>query len=212
VAAAPLVPKQIEPLFQALTMTVLGTDDPSAVRIGWQTQGQPATSVDVDVVYVRCVEDDDDYNRIRDLKNVTTFDVDGTEINQQIVRYTRVWKCFWVAEGPNSFDNMRQVKSALLTDQATHDTLAQALLFLITDMPTAIRLPEVFPGNQWGERVDFEARFNEQVTEITYYQSVKSAEVIVLDQDSTLSDPAEDIVIIDSGYGSGPYGAGGYGA
>jgi hypothetical protein len=188
-ATVPLIPAQIETTLQAITLSMLGIDpgfDASAygeVRIGWQQEGQPAQSIDEDVVYLRAISVDDPYNRVRDVSYPDPL----TELTQ----YTRVWEAFWECLGPNSFDHVRQIRSALFT-QAAHDQFTQANLYLVTDVEEPRRVPEQKDG-QWWQRSDLSARFNEFVTESRTSQSVLSSEVILSAAD--VATPILDVTV-----------------
>lgn len=173
----PLTPKQTETVMQQLTIKMLGLPDNAwdLVRVGWQIQGQPTGKITDDIVYVRAIEDDDEYNRQRD---VTTNQKTPSTL-QQLTTYVRVWRVMWTLMGPNSFDRARQIKSALFT-QTPHDLFAvlNVKLYLVTDISAPRRVPEFIAG-QWWERVDFECQFNELVTEEVLTNAVASAEVIV---------------------------------
>lgn len=192
----PLVPKTIEPAMQFITLVALGVDpaDPNAfkkVRVGWQTQGQPAWDIKEDVVFIRCVEEDDAYNRIRD-EEVFDDEEDATKVDL-LTQYTRVWRTFWTVYGPNSFDRARVIRSSLFT-QKIHDLLLTgqsygvqpygtggyggggAPLYLVTDVAAPRRVPELYDG-QWWERVDFDCQFNEDTRELELVNAVASVEV-----------------------------------
>lgn len=180
---------------QIMTLSVLGLG-PTAfaqVRVGWQRQGQPAWTVDEDVVILNAVEDDDAYNRTRDVQ----YEI--TELNPpggltQVTTYTRVWRVMWTFYGPNSFDRARQLRSGLFL-QAPHDSLALSNLYLVTDVSAMQRVPELFE-QQWWERVDFSCQFNEAVTEIPIVNAVKSVEVTVDDAvSSEVGTPLADVTI-----------------
>lgn len=152
----------------------------SQVRVGWQQQGQPAQEINEDVVYIREIEVDDQYNREKYKSNYSqTVGQDEAAVTTyyEQTNYTRVWEVFWEFVGPNSFDHARQVRSSLFS-QATHDIFAASQLYLVTNPAAPRRVPESRDG-QWWERTDFSARFNEFVTEVAIAQSVVSAEVIV---------------------------------
>lgn len=162
-------------VIQSITMVMLGFGNPlfdssayAVVRTSWVQQGQPSQTIDEDVVYIRAIEVDDQYNRVRDV----TYPDPLIELTQ----YTRVWEVHWTVYGPNSFDHARMIRSGLFT-QAIHDQLAPQL-YLVTDPSAPLRVPEL-QDDQWWERVDFNARFNEFVTESRTSQSVVSTEVIV---------------------------------
>jgi len=180
-ATTPLIPAQIEPLFQAVTALAVGATlpnggpDPDQVRLEWQTESQPEAPLSKTVTYLRCVEEDDQYNRVRDSLTGAASQGNAPQVNT----YIRVWRVYWCFYGPGSFDNARKMRSALLMDQGTHDALMTANLALVTDMRAPLRVPERWSGGQWRERVDFEAAFNELVTEVPIVPVVNGLEVII---------------------------------
>ena len=171
-----LVPTQTEALLQSATMLTLGIDptqDPLAyqkVRTSWP--GPPTWAITDDVCFVRAVPEDDEYDRVRD---VEVRNIDGASL-QTTTTYTRVWRIMWVVYGPNSFDHTRLIHSGLFQDNI-HDLLAASNLYFIPDPNAPQRAPENYQG-QWWERVNFSARFNELVTEVSTVPSIASAEVI----------------------------------
>ena len=178
----PLTPATINIALQAMTIKSLGLPDNSfdAVRVDWQTFGQPAWTVDQDVVMLRAVQEDSDYDKIRDL--TTVFNDDDTVT--LVTNYTRVWRVFWTIYGPNSFDRSRILRSSLF-NQAIHDMLAVSQLYLVTDPAAPTRFPELFEG-LWRERVDFSAQFNEAVYETETTGFVKSVDVVIVTPDNQL--------------------------
>lgn len=190
-ATAPLVPKQMDMAIQAITLAMglnLTTDSnptpPNSpnyygVRCGWQQQGQPFPGIAEDVVFVREIEVDDQYNRVRDVSYATsTAGSPPITTYTKLTQYTRVWEVFWSVYGPNSFDNARLIRTRLF-DQDIHDQFAASLLYLITDPSAPRRVPE-FEDNQWWERTDFSARFNEFVTESYVAQTVLSDQICLI--------------------------------
>lgn len=181
-----LTPTAISTLFQTLTLGILGAGtDYSRVRIEWPTNGQQGFNNGQDVSFLSAVETDDDYNRVRDMRNATNNAVSL----QQISTYTRVWSVQWINYGPNSFDAARLIKSALYVDWF-HDTLAAANLWLVGDVPATVRAPELFNA-QWWERVDLTVKFNEFVTESLITPTIASVEVIA----SASSTPLIDVTV-----------------
>jgi len=89
-----LAAKDFEARVQSITLAILGIDpavDDQAyakVRIAWQTQGQPVSSPDEDVVYLRAVEVDESYNRVRDVKYANN----DLQTVRSTTTYTRVWE------------------------------------------------------------------------------------------------------------------------
>jgi hypothetical protein len=175
-----LTPIGIEQIFATLTCGMLGIIPPdySLVRVGWQTLGQPFQTVNNDICYLSAVEVDDNYNRIRDQKDVPN----NIQSVTTIITYTRVWEINWCLYGPNSFDRARQIRDSLFLDW-THDALVPSDLYLVSSVERPLRAPEYFQA-QWWERVDLKARFNEGVTDTITYQTVISAEVIGFDNET----------------------------
>ena len=214
-----LIPNQIQAIFQQIAATVctLSPDpnDASNVnygsRIGWQPNNQPAFKREEDICVSVCAEVDDLYNRNSDVK-YTNQQVGDVTNYYQIVTYTRVWETMFTIYGPNSFDNARKLRTALRTDDATHDLLIAQNLALITNPTAPLRVPEQKGTSIWWERVDFRARFNELVTEVTSYGIVQSVHIYIEDSTGLLVDPvvpgpAEATVPnVTAGYGTGPYG------
>jgi hypothetical protein len=152
----------------------------NAVRVGWQTQGQPfVSSPSQDAIIVMAATSDDQINRVRN-KSYTTLD---EATLSESVQYTRVWLISFTLYGPSSLDHARLLKSALFMDWS-HDILAALNLYAVLDIPDPRRVPEKSNG-QWFEHVDFSCRFNEGVTETTTTQSIASVEVILQDATHT---------------------------
>jgi hypothetical protein len=195
----PLTPKQIQAGMQLLTANLLGLWSPpnppppvgaeiySAVRIAWQTRGEPFPDITQDVVMLRCVEVDNLYNRVRDVQIIPNpqDQNDPPQTLLQVTTYQRVWKTFWEFYGPNSFDRARIVHSGLFT-QAIHDTFAvfNLNLYWVTNPPAPQRIPP-FEDGQWWERTDFESEFNEGVTETLVVPIIASVEIKVFTEEQT---------------------------
>jgi hypothetical protein len=183
-----LAPQAISTLLQTLTCQMLGINPAtdslaySKVRLEWPQAGQPGWGLGDDVCFVKCVEEDDSYNRIRDRRFGTQSGSYGSTDT-----YTRVWRVSWALYGPNSFDNARLIKSALFSADFTHDTLAASSLYLVTDIPATRRAPEKFQ-NQWWDRSDLDIRLNEFVTETLAVNSISTAEVLVYDHTGEIED------------------------
>jgi hypothetical protein len=175
----PLTPSSLGVILQPLVCQMLGIDvstDPlaySKVRLGWQTLGQPGWGVSDDVCTIQATEEDDKYNRIRDLEYTAAS---STSFTKTFI-YTRVWRVAFSFYGPTGFDNARTLKSALLSTDAIRYALAASALYVVSDMPATVRAPELFQG-QWWERSDFSVRMNEQVTETQTVSAIASVEVL----------------------------------
>lgn len=155
---------------------------PSLVRIGWQQQGQPGPSINVDTVAVIAQPIDTPFSRIKDGV------LQGTSDTINIVDiYTRTWKAKWMFYGPNSMNRARYVASAWTTSFYVDSFLADFNLFVNPDVEEPGRNPELFQG-QWWERVDMEAEFNEQITETLTVGTVGSVEIKIYDKTGQLAD------------------------
>ena len=178
--------KEIEDIFQALTVTILGTN--ADVRISWPTEGAPRFGITDDVAYIRIVELDNQYNRLREIKNIpnmigSPLEVDPDNIIQQ-TSYTRVISVHWILYGPNSFDNAQMIRDNLFYEYPIRDSLANQNIYMIPDIVSPRRIPELL-SDEWWERVDMEVSFNELVIKEVLVSTVRSAEVIVRDSDGS---------------------------
>lgn len=181
--------QQINILVQTLTCGMLGINpvDPSAVRVDWQPQGQPDVATpDQDSCYISCVLQDTPYSRVRD-RSYT-----GQDVATEVWVYTRGWRVAWEAYGPNSFDRMRQVHSALFLDYFNDQLSTLGNLYPVLDPAEPMRMPTNHNA-QWYERSDFRIEMYEQVTETIQYPVVTSLEIKVYDGSPT--DPVADVTI-----------------
>lgn len=154
----------------------------TACRIAWNTDGSPAWTVGQDVISIQLTESDDSYNRIRDRWNTANNDTSAIQNDE----YTRCWQVYFVARGPNAFDRIRLIKSALFQD-FTHDILATSQLFLVPDLAAPMRSPELYEG-RWWEVTTWHCKFYEQVNETLTVGTVVSAEVIVENESGVIAD------------------------
>lgn len=194
-ATLPINPSQMDAILIDITIKIPGlttsqyadpvdssdaTPNPYyGVRSDWQQMGQPFNHIDEDVIYIRAVEVDDAYNRIRDV----SYSGDGTT---QTTNYTRVWEVHWTCQGPNSFNNARLIRSSLFK-QDSHDLFANSQLYWITDPAAPQRMPEQEDA-QWWERTDFVAKFNEFVTEVDTVPTVLVSEIILENSGGVIAD------------------------
>ena len=165
------------------------------VRLDWQTQGQPAYAITEDIAFLQCFEEDDQYNRIRDVQISTASNSTIT----LTTTYQRVWRIKWTFYGPNSFDRARLIRTALFAD-VFHDALGQSDLYLVTDIAAPTRMPELI-NEQWWERSDFSIQLNEGVAETLTAPSMASVEFLL----SSLSTQNQ------AGFGAVPFGSGQFG-
>lgn len=147
------------------------------VRQEWPSKGQPGWDKTDDVAFLRAVETDDWYNKVRDQGAEA---LDGTS-GQLVTEYTRVWRVSWNLYGPNAYQRATLLKSALLLD-FIHDKLQPFNVFIVPNISNPRRFRENTDG-QWWERADIDIDFYEQVNESIVTPTVASVEVQVLDDD-----------------------------
>jgi hypothetical protein len=172
-------------VIQPLTCAMLQIPDPvntSQVRMSWPTAGAPAQDVADDVCYLRLVLKDDPYDKIRDV-----YELPGAgTLNDEQWNYTRVWTIHFLSYGPNAFDNLRAVRSALYQNYFTQQ-LSLEQLFPMSEFTEVVRAPELIDG-QWWERADLLVEFYEFVTETITRPTIATAEVIVEGVEGVIAD------------------------
>ena len=158
--------KQIEDLFQDVTMQMLGYAKVDAygvainqdkVRIAWQTSGAPSWGIAENVTFIRVSPVDDFFARQRD---VGYSDADN-ENAKRSVNYTRVFAIAWTCYGPNSNENIETIRNSIFLP-TFKSQFKQSNMYLVTDVGMPTRLPELYNG-QWWERSDLVVRYNEGV-------------------------------------------------
>ena len=150
------------------TLTLTNVNAYNLVRIDWPTTGQPGWGITENKTFVQAVQNPEEWGNIRDLS------ISGTTATYT---YSRVWRINLVNYGPNSFDNMRVIKSGTFLDFFAWQ-LAASGLYLVTDTKFPRRVPELFQG-QWWERTDLSFRYNELVTETITVGIGTSVEVLL---------------------------------
>lgn len=167
--------KDIEDFFFEITCTMLGLDpakecNQDKVRLAWPTNGAPGWKIDEDICFLRITPVDD--AQARELNICYNPSQENKAYIKKQVGYTRVHKINWTLYGPNSYDNADLIRHLIFgTEYMTK--FKKKNLFLVTDVPMPVRLPELYNG-QWWERTDFSATFNESVireNEVPYIQS-----------------------------------------
>jgi len=179
-------PEQFASIFQPLIANILGiTANPSpwawqstpaawnAVRISWQTYGQPAWTIIEDVCILSAYPTSTEYSEIRD--QLYSQQDEATLVGQ--MSYTQTWDLKFVFYGPNAYAHAAQVVSAMALSWV-HDALAADSIYLITEYKRPVYAPELFQS-QWWERADLTLRFNELVLESTPVDSAAGVDVSV---------------------------------
>jgi len=178
---------ELENLFWNNTALMLSLDPSLAttseiVKISWPTAGTPAWEITEDRVFIRVGEKDDDYNILRDIAYTEQDSATATESTAQ----TRVVHVHWVCYGPNAYDNAFTIRRNLY-NSAYREKLAVSYIYVIPQIATPIRQPELF-ASQWWERTDIEADFNELVKfeqDVAYLQT---ATISASSETKTLTD------------------------
>lgn len=163
--------EEFENIMQPIIAGILDFESKN-VRIGWPTYGAPTGKIIENIVYLKGVPIDDDINR----QIETEFEVSSPGL-LQTDSATRVMSIQLTAYGPKAYDNLKLINLAIF-DQSVLELLALQEIFLIPDIVEPRRLPEKFQ-DQWWERADSELRFNEVISREKNIGEIKSAEVVV---------------------------------
>ena len=208
-------PAQIEDLFHGITARIYGFDidsaDPDvaaaaraaagqAIRIAWPTGGAPAWDITEDRTFIRVLFGEDEYTKQREY----TYSRKSDLVANQAMEMTNVLQVSWVVYGPHSFTNAFKLFTKVFDPAITLWT-AQKHIYLIPDVGSPVRAPELYAG-QWWERVDFTARYNAKVlinSDTPYLLSTD----IAIETDRLLS--AEIEIITDALAGSDTVTGGG---
>lgn len=127
------------------------------VRVSWPTEGAPAFAITDDIVFIRVVEVDGEYNRQRNVEN----EAYTTDRCNQVTTFTRIIEISLILYGPASYDNACKVQDQTFY-QGNHDFLAQRNLYYVPRETFPRRFPEMFQG-QWWDRADMKMQFYEKV-------------------------------------------------
>jgi hypothetical protein len=166
---------ELENLFQSVSVDITGLL-PKDVRIGWQSEGQPAFNLEQNVIGLMVTIEPDPWNIQRDIIYEYINDLAISED----VTYYRVLNVQFQIFGPNAFDLADQLRSGLLSNSAL--MAFQALnVAPLTDIPTPIRVPYLFNG-RWWDRADVTAIFNNRVTRSTEVEPLSGASIQVINR------------------------------
>jgi len=150
------------------------SDAASTIRISWQSQGQPAWKITDDVSIISVTEKDSEYNKPREIVR-TEKDDDNANF---AMSKTRVLTVSWTFYGPNAYDNAQLISDYIFMD-AHRSTLAENNIYLIPDITSPVRVPELFQ-TQWWERTDLKMNFNELIIRNVTVPYLKSSEITVI--------------------------------
>ncbi|WP_289141548.1 hypothetical protein [uncultured Brevibacillus sp.] len=165
----------IEDIFQACTLKILGLDpeaeeNQNRIRIGYPADGAPAWQRTDNVGFIIVSPANDPYAQQVERSYSQTSETTADNISS----YTRVHQVQWTFYGPSSFDDADRVRAGLF-----RSPLLFSPMHLVTDVPTPVRLPELF-GGQWWERTSFTAKFNEKVVRSSTVHYIEAAEIKVV--------------------------------
>lgn len=174
--------REIEDFFVEVTCQMLDIDlsieeNQGKVRIAWQAEGAPGWDIEEDIVFLRITPQDDRMARQLDVTYNPTVE-DRFNLRKK-TGYTRVHKINWTLYGPNSYDYADVIRH-LIFDSGYMKKFKSKNLFLITDVPMPVRLPEKI-NNQWWERTDFSVTFNESVIRENKVPFLQSAEIKIIE-------------------------------
>lgn len=160
---------ELENLFHDFTARLFGYDidnvDPiiaqqaataaaTAIRIAWPTQGTPPWKITDDKAFLKLTFENNEYTKQREY----SYRRKSNLLSNQNMDMTNCLRVAWTFYGPNSSTNAFKVFS-LLGNPTTTLQLEQNRVFLIPDVASPVRAPELFSGQFW-ERSDVYALFN----------------------------------------------------
>ena len=174
----------LENLFHDFTARLFGfdidNDDPviaaaareaagQSIRNSWASQGAPPWKITDNRVFLKVVFEDSPYTKQREYSYRRRTDLTAN----QVMDMTNCIRVSWTFYGPESYSNALRV-FALLGDPRLTRELELNEVFLVPDVRSPTRTPELFAGNFW-ERADVYALFNvhvRMINDMAYLQEV----------------------------------------
>ena len=175
---------ELEDLFQSVAVSVTELS-PKNVRIGWQSEGQPAFNIDENVIGLMVTIEPDPWDVQRD---VTYQYVNELALTEKVTYY-RVLNVQFQIFGPDSFNLADKLRSGLLSNNALLEMMALNVAPL-TDIPTPIRVPYLFNG-RWWDRTDVNCVFNNRVSREATVDPVSGAVIQIINRNGV----QEEIII-----------------
>ncbi|MCR8981644.1 hypothetical protein [Brevibacillus laterosporus] len=166
---------EIEDIFWNCTIKLLGLDpemkeSQKRIRIGYSAEGAPAWKRDENVGFILVSLANDPYTQQVEISYNKTSETTADHVSS----YTRVIQVSWTFYGPSSFDDADKVRAGLY-----RSPLLFSPLHLVTNVPSSLRLPELF-GGQWWERSTLTARFNEKVVRSSTVNYIETAGIEII--------------------------------
>lgn len=160
----------------------------TAIRIAWPTQGAPPWKITDDKAFLRLTFENDEYTKQREY----TYRRKSNLLASQVMDMTNCVRVAWTFYGPNSWANAFKVFSMLGNPMLTL-SLEQNRVFLIPDMPSPVRSPELFSGQFW-ERSDVYGRFNVHIRLLQDVPYLLETEISASLDNANLSSSYIDII------------------
>jgi len=170
---------QLEDLFYTATRDITGLAA-TAVRIAYQTTGQPSWEVSQNVVLINIQQVNNSYDKQLDYKYVN-----GSTNSSESVFYHRVMAVDWNCYGPNSFQLADALRIGILSDSVRNNLYLNEV-FPIPRIDSPIRVPYLFNG-QWYERQDLRVLFNVGTTRTGTVPLLTAANIQVKTRNETQS-------------------------
>lgn len=167
---------QIEDVFQALTVSMIGSSPAADVRISWPIGGAPAFKATDNVAFLKVYEVPSPISVQREEEFAQ---VGSPAVSTMKMGYSRTLQINWIFYGSAGWDNSLKVANGLFY-QENHDVLALNNLYMVPDFQPAKRVPELFQG-MWYERMDLNILFNEKVEISRELHNIETVEIIVED-------------------------------
>ena len=137
----------------AITANIIKNPD-KFIRWRYPESGAPDWKIGDDILFLYLSEADDDYSKQRD----SLYRAEDETVYRDTAR-TRVWDLQATAYGRRSYEIANLLKDGFFYEQVRRN-LAQKDVFIVPNLPTCTRVPELFAG-KWWDRWDIDLRFNE---------------------------------------------------
>lgn len=166
---------ELEDILWEELMSILGyeIDNPAwsinpPVRRSWQQQGQPGWSINDDILFFKIF---DESGQDITIPVDTIINNDLAEDIQISKGQTRVLRVNLIAYGPNSYDNLINIRNYFHANRS--EILKENKIYLIPSSDVPLRMPELFL-QQWWERADLNLRFNCLMTYTAQINEIKT--------------------------------------
>jgi hypothetical protein len=173
---------EFEDLIQSIFCSILGWTDETLknnVRISWPQDGAPAWDITDDMVFIRCYEIDDPYNRPRENSDEYESSPEGFV---REVSYTTVMQVDLIIYGPEAPENARVLRNEIFYEE-NRLILAKNNVHLVFDIASPRRADEYYAG-MWWKRRDMSMKFNLLTVRSTTVSAIDSVAVALYEGDA----------------------------